>query len=94
MLAFNNAACMIGAVHLARQGTDTSSISMGWFTKGTSPNDPKFLTFLFCMSLTGIGAAISVRRPARGFLLLGSGYLASVASVAALIPWKTDLLAA
>ena len=94
ILALNNIACLIAAFILAFNGEDTSLVAVGWVTKGIAPSDSKFLTLVFSLALTVIGAAISVKRPARGFILLGAGYFVSVLSMAVLFPWKPEVLPA
>jgi len=92
VLGFGNAIGIVVAFHLVLHGDETAIRTAGWIARGTTPSDPKFLTLVFCLSLTVIGALTSVKRPARGFLLLGAGYLASVLSVLVLFPFELGLL--
>jgi hypothetical protein len=85
ILGFNNLLWFAGALSLVLRGTDTPLMMAGWVAKGMTASSPEFLTFTFSMALTMGGAAMTITRPARGFLIQGDGYLASSMSIAVFI---------
>jgi hypothetical protein len=78
LISINNALSAVVAIHMTLSGGATSIETVGWVTKGAAPSDPRFLTFLFCMSLGVAGGLLSIKNPGRGFALIGASYAAGV----------------
>jgi hypothetical protein len=90
-----NAFLIYGAVALY-YGEPTAIRSVGWMTSdGYSPyyepKDTHFYTFVFSMTITAMGAVLSIKRPAMGFWLFGTGYLTSAVCILILFRAQQDL---
>jgi hypothetical protein len=64
-------------------------VPTSWITVHAEPADPSvrltyFLSFLCFAALNAVGALVSIRLPARGFLLFGAGNLANALLTAVL----------
>ncbi len=90
LLAASNTLWAALSISMALTPHDPPTVTAGWVTQGATAGSPAFLTFIFCMGLTIAGAAMSVKRPAWGFLILGAGTLASAMSVAVLTGQPTN----
>ena len=90
VLAVNNTVWAALSISMVLSPHDASVLTAGWVTQHTAAVSPAFLTFICCLGLTIAGAAMSVKRPAWGFLILGAGYLASAMSIAVLYRYPTS----
>ena len=90
LLAFNNTIWAAFSVSRILSPHDPSTMTTGWVTGSTPAGSPAFHTFILCMGLTIAGAAVSVKRPAWGFLMLGAGFLAGAMSIAVLYGHPTN----
>ena len=86
LLALNNAVWLLFAFQLVLP--DSSAIgSVGGFSRACVPYDEAYLTLVFCLGVTGVGALASLKWPCRGFALLGAGYLFGALSLLVLFHW-------